>query len=368
METRVENRSLPEIQILDLRKQDEKPNAGNLPFWLSPLLYDKILKSLENNKQAALFLNRRGVAPLVICPDCGFTFECPNCDINLTLHGKSHLVCHYCDYHENLKEICPDCHQGELKPVGLGTELIEKDIQALFPGAVVARADRDEIQNREDLENMISKMESGEINILVGTQMIAKGLDFPNLNLVGLILADVGFNLPDFRATERSFQLITQVSGRAGRHVVPGDEPGQVIVQTYNTEHPSLQFALKNDFEGFAKLELEHRAALNYPPFGRLAVFRIQSTHLSRSQETARLLARRGLDLKGRNAAYADIEILGPAEAPLSKLRGQFRFHLLVKAKDNKTLNAFCRQLLGKEDWTPAGVRISVDVDPIHLL
>jgi primosomal protein N' (replication factor Y) len=365
MRSRVQERSLPTVEILDLRAQAKNPN---LPFWLSTTLYEAMKISYEKNEQTALFLNRRGIAQLVLCPDCGYTSECPNCDITLTLHGKSHLVCHYCDYHESFKLECPSCKEGEMSPLGLGTELVEDEIQKLFPEAKVARADRDEIQNRADLEELIQQMESGETDILIGTQMIAKGLDFPKLNLVGLVLADVGFNLPDFRSTERSFQLITQVSGRAGRHIKAGDTPGQVIVQTYNPDHPSLTFAKTHDYEAFAEQELLHREPLNYPPIGKLVSFRLQGIHLSRVQEAARLLSKRALQLKIQNLNYEKVEVLGPAEAPLAKLRGQFRYHLLLKGLDHRNLNSFCLQVLGDQKWLPAGTRVSVDVDPLHLL
>lgn len=373
---RVANRALPQIKVIDLRKlkaDDEEQKKiiskySHLPFWLSPELYERMHEVLKNGDQAALFLNRRGVAQMVVCPACGHTRECPNCDISLTLHAHSHLVCHYCDYHENFKIKCPDCKEGELQAIGLGTELLENELKRLFPDKVVARADRDEIQNRADLEDLIAKMETGEIDILVGTQMIAKGLDFPKLKLVGLVLADVGFNLPDFRATERSFQLITQMSGRSGRHVKEGESPGLVIVQTFNAEHESITFARNHDFEGFAKNELETRTALNYPPAGRLVSFRIQGPHLNRVEEAAGLLARRAQALKAQFNQYNSIEVLGPAEAPLSKLRGQFRFHLLVKSSQPAAANPFSRQLLGDQEWIPSGVKILIDIDPMSLL
>jgi primosomal protein N' (replication factor Y) len=365
MAHRVKDRSLPTVEILDLRTNEKDPS---LPFWLTPQLFDAIQESLQNKEQVALFLNRRGMAQVVLCGGCGYTHECPNCDISLTLHGRTHMVCHYCDFHEPYRLECPSCKIGEMTAVGLGTELVESEIQKLFPEAKLARADRDEIQNRLDLEELVHNMESGETDILIGTQMIAKGLDFPKLNLVGLILADVGFNLPDFRATERSFQLITQVSGRAGRHVKPGEKPGRVIVQTYNPDHPSLVFAKTHDFESFAEQELMHRRPLNYPPVGKLISFRIQGTQLGRVQEGARLLSKRGLQLKTKSTSYEQVEVLGPAEAPLAKLRGQFRYHLLLKGLDHKTLNYFCQQVLGDQKWLPPGVRISVDVDPLNLL
>jgi primosomal protein N' (replication factor Y) len=362
LKLRVEGRSLPNIQIVDMRLSSEARKASKayseIPNWLSTELYEAIEKNLNNKKQVALFLNRRGVAPMVICEACGFIHECPNCDISLTLHGKSHLVCHYCDYHESLKEHCPDCKEGEMTPVGLGTEMLETEMGRLFPEARLARADRDEINTRIEMEELIEKMENHEVDILIGTQMIAKGLDFKNLNLVGLVLADIGFNIPDFRSTERSFQLITQVSGRSGRHVAVGDEPGQVIIQTFNPDHPSLTFAKENQYAEFAELELQHR---------QMSI-RLQGIDLSKVQSASKKFAQRAGDLKSQVKSYSEIEILGPAEAPLAKIRGQFRYHLLLKGPDSKTLNKFCRHILGLEEWLPSGVRILLDIDPLHLL
>lgn len=374
MKNRVAGRSLPNIEVIDLRAEKDKKRESakilnpHLPFWLSPELHEKMSITLARGDQAALFLNRRGVAQMVVCPACGHTRECPNCDINLTLHAGSHLVCHYCDYHENFKKKCSDCKEGELEAIGLGTELLENDLAKLFPDKRIARADRDEIQNRADLEDLISDMESGEIDILVGTQMIAKGLDFPKLKLVGLVLADVGFNLPDFRATERSYQLITQMSGRSGRHIKEGEDPGAVIIQTFNTQHESITFAQQNNFEAFAENELVTREQLNYPPVGKLVSFRIQGSKQGLVQESAKLLAKRALALKMQNPKYEHIEVLGPAEAPLAKLRGQFRFHLLLKGPTAQVVNTFCRQVLGNSEWLPAGVKILVDIDPMSLL
>jgi len=376
LKNRVAGRSLPEMLVVDLRGEKASEEAqkkkqekySHIPYWMSPLLFEKMKSTLEAGDQAALFLNRRGVAQMVLCPACGHTRECPNCDINLTLHHNSHLVCHYCDYHESLKDKCPDCSEGHLEPMGLGTELLEKDLAELFPGKKIARADRDEIQNRADLESLITGMEEGEIDILVGTQMIAKGLDFPKLKLVGLVLADVGFNLPDFRATERSFQLITQMSGRSGRHVKEGESPGSVVIQTFNPEHDSLVFAQRHDFEGFAKQELINRSQLNYPPVGKIIGFRIQGNHLRVVQDGARLLAKRAQALKAQFPQYELVEVLGPAEAPLAKLRGQFRFHLLLKGPQANVINAFARQTMGNEDWLPSGIKILLDVDPMNLL
>lgn len=367
LKNRVGDRALPTVEVIDLRKE-ETNRPPHLPSWMSIPLYTKIQETLDNGKQSALFLNRRGFSPLVLCPDCGHTMQCPNCDINLTLHGDSHLVCHYCDYHENLKQKCPDCREGEMKSLGLGTELLETDLKKIFPRARVARADRDEIQSRADLEGLISKMENREIDILVGTQMIAKGLDFPDLHLVGLVLADIGFNLPDFRSTERSFQLITQMSGRSGRHIERNDGAGVVFVQAYNTEHQSLQFAKNHDYVGFATQELEHRLAFKYPPGGRLISLRIQGLDLHAVKQTARQLVDRAENLKQKYSQYQSLDILGPVQAPILKLRNQFRYQVLFKGPQSKILNIFSRQSLGTQDWIAKGTRIVVDVDPIGML
>ncbi len=367
--SRVEGRSLPHISVVDLRETNKtKDPSLALPFWMSSELYRGIQANFLKKKQTALFLNRRGVAPVALCPECGFVHECPNCDVTLTLHGSSHLVCHYCDYHENFKEICPQCKQGSITPLGLGTELLERDISHLFPQARVARADRDEINSRSDLEELIAKMESSEIDILIGTQMIAKGLDFINLHLVCLVLADIGFNLPDFRSPERSFQLMTQVSGRSGRHIPLGEEPGRVIIQTYNSNYPSLLYAVKNDYVGFASQELEHRRDLLYPPFGRLASLRIQGADLTNVQSASNKIANMAFRLKKKFQAYEQIEILGPAQAPLGRVRRKFRYHLLLKGPNVKSLNKLCRHLLNSEEKYPVGVRVTADVDPLNLL
>ena len=371
MSRRVENRSMPNVSIVDLREKKQPETTADLPelpFWLSPELFEALRENYLNGKQAALFLNRRGVAQTVTCPACGTTSECPNCAVSLTLHGHKHLVCHYCDYHEIKAEQCTACGEGEPQPIGLGTELVEEDLQRLFPEATMARADRDEISSRQDLEELIEEMENGNIHFLIGTQMIAKGLDFKGLHLVGIVLADVGFNLPDFRAGERIFQLITQVAGRAGRHIAPGEEPGKVFVQTYNPDHPILQFALGNDYRAFADYELGFRKSLRFPPAGRMASLRIQSPELRTSEQAASLVADIGAQLKEKFEKYSSVEILGPVEAPLLKLRNQYRHHVLLKSQEPWTLVQFCHHVLDNKGKLPKKTRLIIDVDPISLL
>jgi len=371
MKQRVANRKMPHIKVIDMRSEREKrrnhetKNEVTLPFWLSQDLFNGLVDCFHKGDQAALFLNRRGVAQFVLCFSCGFTYECPNCSISLTLHGKNYLVCHYCDYSERFEEKCPNCGSIEIGPLGLGTELLERDVKRLFPKIHVARADRDEIQNREDLEKLIFDFEKGQTNLLIGTQMIAKGLDFKGLNLVGLVMADVGFNLPDFRATERSFQLLTQVSGRAGRH---SELPGQVIIQTYSPEHTSIQYSCKNDYPGFARAELDTRRSLNYPPFSRLSSFRILGNNHEKTLNIAQLLGKRLHYLQQKQKAYANSLILGPAPAPISKLRGKYRFQILIKGPDHPRIAGLCRQALGDKKWIPSGVKVIIDIGPVNLL
>lgn len=364
LNNRYGSRPLPDIEIVDIRTK-EKANTGHLPQWMSLQLFNGLQATLTDGFQSAIFLNRRGFSPQVICNSCGYSPECENCDIHLTLHGQHSLVCHYCNYQQSHRELCPKCSEP-MHPLGMGTEKIETDLQTLFPQARIARADRDEISNREQMEEMISKMENGQIDILVGTQMIAKGLDFPRLKFVGLALADIGFNLPDFRSTERSFQLITQMSGRAGRHGTENEKPGQVVIQTLNPDHPSLLFAPKADFEGFAKWELEQREQLNYPPFHRMAVVRIQGADINKVEKTcSRVRAALVQWTKDPNLAA---EILGPAQAPLARIKRQHRFHLLIKSRSVKTLTSLGQALISMQKDFDSGVRLSVDVDPLHLL
>lgn len=365
---RVGTAVLPDIEIVDLKESKERSQELALPFWLSENLFNEILSHLESQNQVALFLNRRGMSQTVICPACGHTKECPNCDIKLTLHAHNHLTCHYCDYHESFKKKCPDCKEGEFEPLGIGTEAVENDIKKFFPQARVARVDRDEIQNRQDLESVIERMENNEIDILIGTQMISKGLDFPNLKLVGLILADIGFNLPDFRSGERSFQLITQMSGRAGRHVKENEKPGKVILQTFNPENESITYALRSDFEGYAQFDLNNRQMLDYPPFGKIVSFRVQSKKMAEALDVVKKLAFRCHSLIEKNEKYAEMEILGPAESPIFKIRGDFRYQLLVKSKNKNLVNQFVKQVLHNEKWVPSAVRIITDVDPQSML
>lgn len=365
MAQRVNARPLPQIEVVDLREvnRKRKDEPSPLPFWLSDQLYNELVEVFKKNEQAALFLNRRGVAQTAQCHACGFVAECPNCSVSLTLHGTSHLVCHYCDYSERLQEICPDCKISPLEPLGLGTERVEQDMAKLFPELRIARADRDEVQSREEMEKLIEDVEQHRVDLLIGTQMIAKGLDFHRLNLVGLVLADIGFHWPDFRASERSFQLLTQVSGRSGRQ-----SAGRVVIQTYDPEHVSIGFTVQGDFKSFAEAELTERIDLNYPPAWRMAMLRIQGSSDSDTYRTAQTLIHRAQTLQKQPAYAENLQVLGPAQAPLFKLRGKFRYQVMVKCDSAQRLNHFCRQLLSNEDWIPPRTKVQVDIDPFQML
>lgn len=366
LKNRVEDRPMPVFSLIDLRvKPDEDQPLFDRPFWMRDEVEIELRKVLADKKQAAIFLNRRGVAQTVLCESCGYFYECPNCMVGLTVHGKNHLICHYCDYNEQLQETCKNCKSDKVKPIGLGTEQIETDIRRLLPEAKVARADRDEIQTRAQLEELIADMESGEIDILIGTQMIAKGLDFPNLHLVVLALADVGFHMPDFRASERSFQLMTQVAGRSGRHQ---NEAGQVVVQSYDLGHSAIEFAKNHDFEGFAQQEIEFRRELNYPPFSRLVLLRIEGLQLTKVESFSRLCRSRLNQLVEVFPSLNDIQILGPAPAALAKLRGKYRYQLLIKCKHPPIQAVLLKKFYGDGKWMPSGVKLHIDVDPMNML
>lgn len=364
LKKRVNSQPLPHVTIIDLRTAEKLPH---LPGWMSAPLYRELDAHLQAGYQSALFLNRRGFSSSVVCMGCGDSPLCPDCDIHLTLHGRKHLVCHYCGFSRPYQEDCSSC-DGAVLPVGLGTEQVEEDLKKIFPQARIARADRDEIQTREALESMVNKMESGETDILVGTQMIAKGFDFPKLRFAGLVLADIGFNLPDFRSTERSFQLLTQMSGRAGRHGATAEDPGKVLIQTYNPDHPSIQYAPLGDYSGFAAEELQHRAQLFYPPYRRLAVVRVQGTQRDRVWRDANQIQSWIKSSLQASTQAGKFEILGPAEAPLARLRRAFRFHILLKADSAKALEWISKQILDRKQQLSPGTKVSIDIDPLHLL
>ncbi len=367
LSARANNRPLPTMEVVSLKPDQHgisHPSPSSLP-WLTPQLDIALEQTLARGEQAALFLNRRGLSPMAFCGSCGYVPECPNCSVSLTVHQYGHLVCHYCDFSMRSLESCPQCRHHEVAPIGLGTERVEMEMKKRFPKARIRRADRDEIQSRHEMQDLIREMEHGEIDVLIGTQMIAKGLDFHRLTLVGLLLADIGFNMPDFRAAERSFQLMTQMGGRSGRH---SEHAGRVIIQALNPHHSAVQHALQHDYVGFAQTELKLRKELGYPPFGRVVLLRTLGPTLASSCKAIELLAHRAATLRQMRKEFEPIRILGPAPSPLVKIRNLFRHQMLLKIPSATLLTHFIHRLLGDQKWLPHKTRLQVDVDPQQML
>lgn len=356
--------ALPSIEIVDLRIRHDR---GEL-HCLSPILYDAISENLDRGRQTLLYAGRRGFASAVQCTACGEVLTCPNCDIALTLHGSKHgseyLSCHYCDYKSKIHESCASCGETELMPIGMGTERLEGEIADFFPDARVSRLDSDVLANPKARNRILTEMRSGKIDILIGTQIVTKGHDFPSITLVGVVAADITLALPDFRSPERMFQLITQVSGRAGR----GSDAGRVIIQTRQPDHYSLTSAIEYDLDAFATKELAHRNEMHYPPFYRLANIRISSNDKASASNFASKI-KMSLDAQLRcSKVNTEIKILGPAPAIIEKIRGRYRWQLLLKAPNSNILSKFLNHVHPEMRKTvPSGVRMNIDVDPINM-
>jgi len=348
---------LPQVEVVDL-----KGHTGGTQSVLSPPLQEALARTLADGGQALLFLNRRGFSRSAICADCGAPFTCRQCSVSLTYHARRKvLLCHYCGYEVPAFQLCPRCGGGEIRLVGYGTEQVEEAVQGLFPQARVARMDSDVTTRRGAHGRVLGALERGEIDILVGTQMIVKGHDFPRITLVGIIAADVGLNLPELRAAERSFQLISQAAGRAGR----GREPGRVIIQTFFPEHYAIQRAKDHDCAGFYEEEMAFRQALRYPPLTHMVTIRVSSRNPRHAEEGIQRLARKGeAVLRGLRG---ETEMLGPSPAPLYQIKGRYRWHLLFKGERIGSLQRLGRSLM-EEGRGFSGVTTEVDVDPLSML
>jgi len=333
---------------------------------LSEKVRSALQRNIEQKQQSLLFLNRRGFANFILCPDCGLVFKCPNCSVTLTYHFRDRsLQCHYCDYRVLAPGDCPRCGGHRLRGMGIGTERLEQEINSLFPGIKVERMDHDTTRRKQAPQKILKALESGQIDILVGTQMIVKGHDFPNVTFVGVVSADASLHFPDFRSSERTFQLLTQVAGRAGR----GETVGQVVIQTFNPDHYSILRAKDHDFLGFYQEEIQFRKALDYPPFSRLVNFRLIGNSEKKTQSLADEMGQEGHTLLKKGYGKG-IQILGPSTAPFAKLRGKFRWQMLAKSRNSQLLHQFARALTASiEDRARrAGVSLDVDVDPIFIL
>jgi primosomal protein N' (replication factor Y) len=353
---RVDDCQMPLMRIVDLRLERRKEKTAAI---LSEKLRKAITARLEKHEQTILFLNRRGFSTSLLCSNCGEARDCPNCSVALTFHrGAARLTCHLCGHTVAVPKKCPACSQDTLIYAGFGTEKVEANVTHLFPDAVVRRMDADSMSRKDAYRETLHAFRSGKIDILVGTQMIAKGLHFPNVTLVGIINADLALHMPDFRAGERTFQLLTQVAGRAGR----GETSGEVFVQTYTPFSPSIQFARQHDFAGYFEQELEFRERCDFPPFRHAVLITVRSPHEARAKLSAETLVRRLKENLGSEF------ILGDATpAPLEKLQGQFRFHILMRGEAIVRLSRLIRETLDKLPL-PEDVLASVDVDPYQLL
>ena len=364
---RVMNRPLPEVELIDMRREFQETGQEQL---FSRSLVEQTKATLERGEQAIILLNRRGYSFAVICRACGEKLECQNCAIALTHHKPSsedglaregqRLECHYCGYRRTVPARCAKCESEHLYYLGAGSQQGEERLAEIFPGARIGRMDRDTVRGRYDLERLLARLHSGEINLLVGTQMIAKGHDVHGVTLVGVVGCDYALALPDFRAAERVFQLVMQVSGRAGR----GELPGRVVVQTYYPDHYAVLAATKHDYSAFAERELKYRRWMHYPPFGALANVLVQSEKLEEAANWSSILGS-----WFQSHAPEGVRVLGPCTAPIARIKSIFRFHLILKAASRKSLNAALRDMLQHAESASVPRRnLTVDVDAVRLL
>jgi primosomal protein N' (replication factor Y) len=367
MLTRVMDRPLPKVEMVDMREEFRAVGKEEL---FSRRLVEEVQATIERGEQAIVLLNRRGYSFVVMCRSCGEKIECENCAISMTYHKHvtggdvarpgERLECHYCGYKRNVPKVCPKCESEHLYYLGAGSQQGEERLQEIFPGARIGRMDRDTVRGRSDMERLLTRLHGGEINLLVGTQMIAKGHDIHGVTLVGVVGADFALGLPDFRAAERVFQLLTQVSGRAGR----GELPGKVLVQTYHPEHYAIKFAAEHDYMGFVAKETQYRRWMHYPPYAVLANVVVQSERLEEATAWAGVLGR------WFQAARLDkVRVLGPAAAPISRLKRIYRFHFVLKAERRQTLGEVLRAMLRAAEAQGVPRRgLVVDVDAVHLM
>ena len=354
--TRATGATMPDVEIVDLRRHRMGPTGHPL---LSGPLHAAIGRCLQSDHQAIIFLNRRGFAPSLRCASCGVVAECPACSVALTEHrGQGALRCHYCDFHRAVAVPCTACGSTEYKRLGVGTEQLQKAVEEGFPKACVARLDRDTASG-EGVEEVLDRLRSGEVDVLVGTQMVTKGHDIAAVTLVGVALADQSLAFPDFRASERTFQLLAQVAGRAGR----AESPGEVILQTFQPDHPAVRLAAQHDYESFYAEEIRDREEVGYPPFARLVSVRVHAGAEDDARGATQLLA----DTARQHQSVKDgaVQVLGPAPAPLVRLRGRYHYRLLLKSPDRKLLRNVTAHLAARIDVGLPPAHATLDIDPL---
>ncbi len=360
---RIEDRPLPETRVVDLRRLRDQRGVWKL---ITPQLHEAMKQTLARGEQVLLFLNRRGFASFPVCASCGEVIRCKNCSISLTLHQKDQAYrCHYCGFSRTSVTSCTACGSARIKLLGMGTEKIEAAVKSLFPGAAVARMDRDTVAPKGALLKILKDLRSRTTDILIGTQMVAKGHDFPYITLVGIICADISFNFPDFRSSERMFQLLLQVSGRAGR----GESPGQVILQTYNPEHFIIAAAIRQDYAAFYEKEIQFREKLKYPPFSRLIQIKLSGKDAEKTRCHALKLGELCRSLK-KIQAWHPVEILGPIESYLPRIARYYRWQILLKSTRTAPLRRMARELTTthRKDIHHPQVTVAFDVDPVFML
>ncbi len=354
---RVAGRPMPEVHIVDMR-EEFLTTRKHATF--SRVLTEAVQGRLSNNEQAIVLLNRRGFSSHVVCRSCGARVECVNCAVTLTYHRRDRrLLCHYCGYAEKVPSVCAKCHGEHVQFMGIGSERVEDELHAAFPEARIARLDRDTVTGKRQFEDILQNFRERNFDLLVGTQMIAKGHDIPNVTLVGVVSADVGLGMPDFRAAERTFQLLTQVAGRAGR----GELPGVVYLQTINPDHYAVQLAARQDYDAFFEKELNFRRLMKYPPFSAMANILVRA---AQQEDALRMSTELSHALM---PAPENIRIMGPAEAPVPRLKAEFRYQLLIKSGSRKVLNALlqkAREYTRGQKWNATA--LVIDVDPLTLL
>ncbi len=355
---RIEKRPLPEVEILDMREEFHRTKKDDV---LSRKLVEEIGERLSRQEQVMVLLNRRGYSAFVLCRDCGESVHCKNCAISLTYHKREHrLVCHYCGYTRPAPKTCPKCGSEFVQYLGTGSEKLEHLLHGMFPQARIARLDRDTVRGRDDFERMLTALHAGEIDLLVGTQMIAKGHDVANVTLVGVVASDAALSFPDFRAAERTFQLLTQVAGRAGR----GEAPGKVVLQTFFPDHYAIQLAAAHDYRGFYEKEIRFRSWMHYPPFSAV------SNVLVRSPKLEDALAWSGILGKWfENTRLEGVRVMGPAAAAIVRLKTEYRYHFLLKSASRERMNDVLRTMLEHADAQKIPRNhVVVDVDALSLI
>lgn len=358
IDKRADGASMPDIEVVDMREELNQNNKSIFSRSLHAAIEEKILKK----EQVILFLNRRGFSTFVSCRKCGFVFKCKSCDVPMTYHSeKKYLICHYCGNTERVPTICPKCGSKYVKYFGVGTEKIEKEIKKLFPSARVMRMDKDTTRKKNSYETMYNAFKNKEADILIGTQMIAKGLDFKDVTLVGVVAADITLNIPDFRSYERTFQLISQVSGRAGR----GSKKGTVIIQTYSPENYAIRYAASNNYKDFFYEEIHLRKSMNYPPFSKIFIINLSSKNENLLIKNIQIV---GDFLKNNLSGYDNMYILGPCPSPIARINEYYRWQILIKGEISYDMANFIKKSIYeilKKVYND--IRISVDINPLNL-